>query len=393
MKRSFGQFLYYQIFGIEIKPIAIKLDKNESYKTTEHDPLINFIIYLADLFTNYCLPYRLSPVSLAIPGLVLNAIVFLLVYTSAQLERYHYVLWLISRYFTYVFDMIDGKQARRNKSQSLARHYWDHWCDTINVAMSSMILIRIYPEDFKYRIPSTILMSMNPMGFYVNFFRYYCTGQLIEPYTLHLWHYVYVLCLSVPVIVFDTKILTNIDFQVMLATLSAVYTIAYIMKFIDYIISIIKSSLFSIKLFLMIFLSPVIWCSVYLIVTINQSTINCPLESVTFRCLAIFVFCNYAMHVHYQQLINESTHFLTIDSLIFILSLFVLTITDCYYRLVLLIILLTMILSIDFIRVVIRLKTFIDEHPDMGFSLLIVTKNNMKHIDNIINDKSHAHAS
>jgi len=379
-RQSFGQFLSYQI-----KPIPIKLDQNESYKKTQHDPIVNSIDYLAGLFTNYCLPYRLSPVILALPGLLLNTILFLSTYTSIRLERYHYVLWLISRYLTYFFDMIDGKQARRNKSQSLARHYWDHWCDTMNIAMSTMTLIRIYPEDFKYRIPSTVLVSMTPMGFYVNFFRYYCTGQLIEPYTLHLWHYVYVLCLSAPVIVFDTEIPMNIDFQVMLATLSAVYTIVYIMEFIEYIISISRSPLFSIKLFLMIFLPTFIWISVYVIVIINQTTIDCPTEQIIFRCFAIFILSNHAINVHYQQLINESAHFLTIDSFIFIFSLFVLTINDCHCRLILLSILLTFLLSAYFIRLIVRLRTFIDKHPDMGFPLLIVTKDNMKNIDNITN--------
>lgn len=389
---SFILLLYCKIFGTEIKPITIKLDKNESYKKSEHDPIINTIIYLSDLLTNYCLPYRLSPIIISIPGLIFNIILLISVYTSSQLYRYHYILWFISRYLTYILDMIDGKQARRNNSQSLARHYWDHWCDTINIAISSMIIIKLYPEYFKYRLPTTVLMSMTPIGFYVNFFRYYCTGELIEPYTLHLWHYVYVLALSIPVIIYDITILDNTDYQVMLATLSAVYTICFISKFIDYIISIVKSSLFSMKLFLMILLSPLIWIFIYRTVTVYQSTSHYSVEIILFRCLAVLVLCNYSMHVHYNQLVNKATSFLTTDSTIFILSLLTLTTNDCHCHIILIITLISIIILINLIQLVTRLRIFIDKYPEIGFPICIVNGNNIK-CDKIITNGKNVHVS
>ena len=164
-KSSLMASLYYQIFGIEIKPSILQLDKKESYKKLERDPIIKTIVYLADLFTNYCLPYRLSPIIISVPGFVLNLILLILVHTSGNLYRYHYVLWLIGQYLTYIFDIIDGKQARRNASQSLARHYWDHWCDTMNMVLSGLTIVRLYPPNLIYRLPSTALMAMTPMGF------------------------------------------------------------------------------------------------------------------------------------------------------------------------------------------------------------------------------------
>ncbi|CAF1163991.1 unnamed protein product [Didymodactylos carnosus] len=139
---SIFSLLYYQIFGIIINPSIIILDKNESYKRLDHDRIIKTVIYLSDLFTNKCLPYRLSPTIIPLPGLVLNVTLFMLIYTSSQLYRYYYILWLIVQYGIYI---IDGKQARRNATQSLARHYWDHWCEVLNLAIADLIIIKLYP--------------------------------------------------------------------------------------------------------------------------------------------------------------------------------------------------------------------------------------------------------
>lgn len=385
-KTSFIARLYYQIFGIEIKPTIIQLDKNESYKKIERDPLINALVYLTDLFTNHCLPYRLSPIIISLPGLLLNLILLILVHASESLQRYHYIFWLISQYLTYIFDLMDGKQARRNASQSLARHYWDHWCDTMNLVISGLIIVQLYPQNLKYRLPSTVLMSLAPLGFYTNFFRYYSTGKLVEPYSLHLWNYIYVLFLSLSVIIYDVTIFNNIDYQIILGTLSMIYTIYFLKTFGEHMISIINSPIFSIKLFLMIFLSPFIWTSTIIIINLYELTNNCALEKIFFRSLALLILCNYVMTVHYRQLINQSTPFLTIDSFLFILSLCTLFIPSCIGNLILINVLISIILSINIVRLVTRLKIFINMFPEIGFPIFVISEKKLEYNNNISND-------
>ncbi|CAF2519689.1 unnamed protein product [Rotaria sp. Silwood2] len=115
--------LYYQTIGIRIKPNTIVLDKDESYKKLHHDRLIKSFMYLCDLLTHHCLPSQLSSIIIPIPGLILHIALFIFVYLSTEISRLHYILWMIVEYFIYILDIIDGKQARRNGTQSLARHF------------------------------------------------------------------------------------------------------------------------------------------------------------------------------------------------------------------------------------------------------------------------------
>ena len=115
--------------------------------------------------------------------------------------------------------------------------------------------------------------------------------------------------LSVSVIIYDVTIFDNRDYQIILATLSILYALCFLMKFVEHMTSIIYSPMFSIKLFLMIFLSPSVWIFTNIMINFYELTDDCALEKILFRTLSLLVLCNYVMNVHYKQLTDQSTPF------------------------------------------------------------------------------------
>lgn len=386
-KSSFFSRLYYQTIGIQLKPSVILLDKNESYKRLHRDRLIKTLVYLCDLITNYCLPYRLSPMIIPIPGFLLQVTLFILVHTTCQLTRFHYAFWFVLQYLIYALDMIDGKQARRNGTQSLARHFWDHGFDILDTSLASLILLKLYPFGMNYRLPSIVLLLVQGYEFYKCFIVYYCTGILIERFTAHMWYYIYVSFLSFSVFIFNVDVLNNKDYQIALATLSIVLIFGIFLYLLDDIYYVSKSPMFSIKLCIIILLSPCISVAVYVIIDYYKN-INIYLPDMLFyRASYLVVIASYNLDIHYHQLINESPSLITIELLIYILSLFTILIHNSIANIVLMSILIFVLLLVTLIKFTIRLRVLIKMYPDIGFPILIVNGNNNEYHNNITNNK------
>ncbi|WP_143177353.1 CDP-alcohol phosphatidyltransferase family protein [Cystobacter ferrugineus] len=112
-----------------LEPHELVLDKQQSYKRPEEDALVRTLREGGRRAAVRYLPYRRSPVILGMPGLLLHLFLLAAVHTFER-ARWRYGLWVICRVLHFCLDAMDGTQARRNGTQSTARHFWDHGSST-----------------------------------------------------------------------------------------------------------------------------------------------------------------------------------------------------------------------------------------------------------------------
>jgi ethanolaminephosphotransferase len=203
-----------------LEPHVLVLDKQQSYKRLEEDALIRLLREGCRHAVRY-LPYRLSPVVLGLPGLLLHAFLLVAVHTFER-ARWMYALWVVCRVLHFCLDCMDGIQARRNGTQSTARHFWDHWIDVVNSAMAVMIVAQLGPRQGVYLLPYVLLTTTGQLFFYLGLCRYFATGVMREPYINHLWNYVFCLFLGLSVYLQGLEVLEIPSFQQVYALLSVV---------------------------------------------------------------------------------------------------------------------------------------------------------------------------
>src|SRR5687767_6866200 len=86
-----------------LKPHVLVLDAQQSYKRLEEDALIRVVREHCRHFALRRLPYRLSPVILGLPGLLLHLFLLAAVHTFER-ARWMYVLWVVCRVLHFCLD-------------------------------------------------------------------------------------------------------------------------------------------------------------------------------------------------------------------------------------------------------------------------------------------------
>ncbi|WP_179956316.1 CDP-alcohol phosphatidyltransferase family protein [Melittangium boletus] len=290
------------------------LDKQQSYKRPEEDALIRMLREGCRHFAIHCLPYRLSPVVLGLPGLVLHVFLLAAVHTFER-ARWMYGLWVICRVLHFCLDSMDGTLARRNGTQSTARHFWDHWVDVANSAMAVMIVAQLGPRQSLYFVPYVLLTATGQLFFYLGLCRYFATGIMRDPYINHLWNYVFCLFLGLAVCIHDVAILSDRDFQLAYTLLSLVVFGCGFWCLLQDLVLMFRSRLSSVRFYVRILAAPALILGIYGVWMRHWSDVF------SARALVAVAMSSLAVGVHARQLVNKSPAWLTVEGALFLLVL------------------------------------------------------------------------
>lgn len=294
-----------------LEPHVLVLDAHQSYKRLEEDALIRFAREKCKRFAVHQLPYRLSPVVLGLPGLLLHLFLLAAVHVFEH-ARWMYALWVLCRVLHFCLDAMDGTQARRNGTQSTARHFWDHWVDVMNSAMAVLIVAQLGPRQGFVFLPYVLLTATGQTFFYLGLCRYYATGLMRDPYINHLWNYVFCLFLGLPVCLFGLSILQEPWFQVTYSLLSLVAFGAGFWSLVQDLVLLSRSPLSSARFYVRILLAPVLILGLYLLWLRGGSDVF------TTRALVALAMGSLAVGVHARQLINRPPAWLTAECVLFL---------------------------------------------------------------------------
>jgi ethanolaminephosphotransferase len=297
-----------------LEPHVLVLDTQQSYKRPEEDAFIRFAREECRSFAVRRLPYRLSPVVLGVPGLLLHLFLLAAVHTFER-ARWMYALWVFCRVLHFCLDAMDGTQARRNGTQSTARHFWDHWVDVMNSAMAVLIVAQLGPRQGVFFLPYILLTATGQAFFYLGLCRYYATGIMRDPYINHLWNYVFCLFLGLSVCLFDVSILEEPCFQLTYSLLSVVAFGAGFWSLVRDVVLMLRSPLSSLHFYARILLAPVLILGLYVSWMRGWSDVF------SARALVALAMGSLAVGVHARQLVNQPPAWLTAESMLFLLVL------------------------------------------------------------------------
>lgn len=345
-----------------LAPHVLVLDMQQSYKRPEEDALVRVVRDACRNFAVRHLPYRLSPVVLGLPGLLLHLFLLAAVH-SFERARWMYALWVLCRVLHFCLDAMDGTQARRNGTQSTARHFWDHWVDVMNSAMAVLIVARLGPLQGVPLLPYVLLTATGQTFFYLGLCRYYATGIMRDPYINHLWNYVFCLFLGLSVCVGGVSVLETPGFQLTYSLLSVVAFGAGFWSLVQDLVLMYRSPLSSLHFYVRILLAPVLVLGVYLLWLRHWSDVF------SARALVAIAMGSLAVGVHARQLVNKPPAWLTAECVLFLLvlplSALPAPLQPALHHGLLLAMVLTLVISM-----VLYLREMISQYPEIGFPLL-----------------------
>ncbi|HZH13638.1 MAG TPA: CDP-alcohol phosphatidyltransferase family protein [Archangium sp.] len=345
-----------------LEPHVLVLDTQQSYKRLEEDALIRVVREECRHFAVHHLPYRLSPVILGIPGLLLHLFLLAAAHTFER-ARWMYALWVVCRVLHFCLDAMDGTQARRNGTQSTARHFWDHWVDVMNSAMAVLIVAQLGPRQGVYFLPYILLTATGQLFFYLGLCRYFATGVMRDPYINHLWNYVFCLFLGLSVCVGGMELLEQPFFQVLYTGLSVLAFGVGFWSLLQDLVLMYRSPLSSLRFYVRILTAPALILGVYVTWLRDWSDVF------SARALVSLAMSSLAVGVHARQLVNKPPAWLTTESALFLLvlplsGLPVVLQPELHHGL-LGVMVLTMLISM-----VRHLREMISQYPEIGFPLV-----------------------
>ncbi|MFE8596674.1 CDP-alcohol phosphatidyltransferase family protein [Archangium violaceum] len=345
-----------------LEPHELVLDKQQSYKRLEEDALIRVVREECRHFAVHHLPYRLSPIVLGIPGLLLHLFLLAAVHTFER-ARWMYALWVVCRVLHFCLDAMDGTQARRNGTQSTARHFWDHWVDVMNSAMAVLIVAQLGPRQGVYFLPYILLTATGQLFFYLGLCRYFATGVMRDPYINHLWNYVFCLFLGLSVCVFGVGILEEPAFQLTYALASLVAFGAGAWSLLQDAVLMYRSPLSSPRFYVRILTAPALILGLYVTWLRDWSDVF------SARALVALAMSSLAVGVHARQLVNKPPAWLTVESVLFLLviplSVVPVALQPALHHGLLLVMVLTLVISMCR-----YLREMISQYPEIGFPLV-----------------------
>jgi ethanolaminephosphotransferase len=347
---------------LELKPHVLVLDEQQSYKRLEEDALIRTLREGCRHFAVRHLPYRLSPVILGLPGLLLHLFLLIAVHTFER-ARWMYALWILCRVLHFCLDAMDGTQARRNGTQSTARHYWDHWVDVANSAMAVLIVARLGPHLGPSSLPFLLLTATGQLFFYLGLCRYFATGIMRDPYINHLWNYIFCLLLGLSVCLGGVEVLERPDFQWLYTLATFVAFGAGFWSLLRDVLLMSRSPLASVRFFVRILAAPLLILGLY--VTYLQSGS----DALSTRALVVLAMGSLTVGIHSRQLVNEAPAWLTIESVLFLLVLPLSAVPperqSAFHHGLLGLMVLVMVLQL-----VRSLQAMVSQYPEIGFPLV-----------------------
>ena len=296
---------------LELKPHVLVLDEQQSYKRLEEDALIRKLREGCRHFVVHYLPYRLSPVVLGLPGFLLHLLLLIAVHTLER-ARWMYALWIVCRVLHFCLDCMDGTQARRNGTQSTARHFWDHWIDVANSAMAVMIVARLGPQLGLSSLPFLLLTTTGLLFFYLGLCRYFATGIMRDPYINHLWNYIFCLLLGVSVCLGGVELLEQPGFQRLFTLATFVAFAVGFWSLLRDLQLLSRSPLASAAFFARILAAPVLILGLYLTCLQGWSEVLCA------RALVALAMGSLTVGIHSRQLVNKAPAWLTVESVLFL---------------------------------------------------------------------------
>ena len=345
-----------------LEPHVLVLDSQQSYKRLEEDALIRGVREECRHFAVRHLPYRLSPVILGVPGLLLHLFLLAAVHTFER-ARWMYVLWVVCRVLHFCLDAMDGTQARRNGTQSTARHFWDHWVDVMNSAMAVLIVAQLGPRQAVYFLPYILLTATGQLFFYLGLCRYFATGVMRDPYINHLWNYVFCLFLGLSVCIGGMRVLEEPGFQLTYTVLSAVAFGAGLWSLLQDLVLMYRSPLSSLRFYVRILTAPALILGLYVTWLRDWSDVF------SARALVAIAMGSLAVGVHARQLVNKPPAWLTAESALFLLVIplsgLPLALQPTLRHGLLLVMVLMMVISM-----VRSLREMISQYPEIGFPLI-----------------------
>ena len=342
---------------LALQPQVLVLDPAQSYKRVEEDALIRALREACRRAVG-ALPYRLSPVIMGLPGLLLHVFLLVAVHTLER-ARWMYGLWIVCRVLHFCLDCMDGTQARRNGTQSTARHFWDHWVDVVNSAMAVMIVARLGPQQGVY-FPYLLLIVTGPLFFYLGLCRYYATGILRDPYINHLWNYVFCLFLGLSVCLRGLGILEDPSFQYTYKLLSCLtFGVGFHCMLTD-VLLLSEAPLFSWRFCVRILTAPVLVLGLYALWLRHSSD---PLPARALMALAMSSLC---VDIHARQLLDKPPEGLTPESGLFLLTLPLSALLPAHQPLIQRVVLCLMA-GVMLLQLVRYLREMISQYPEIGF--------------------------
>eukprot|EP00127_Corallochytrium_limacisporum_P003301 Clim_evm150s147 gene=Clim_evmTU150s147 len=191
-----------EVQDITNKPTAVQLDRSQTYKRKHVDPFVKWLEKKIRKATTK-VPVWISPNFFTLPGMILHILTLcLLIFEEcpSTLPLYEtprcvphqwiYGLWMFTICITWILDVVDGEHARNTKTQSPARHYFDHIFDAFNLCVAGIISGMIAPPVIAAPIYSVVLITAS--SFQLTFIAYYATGCMRVPYVVHYGNYVHV---------------------------------------------------------------------------------------------------------------------------------------------------------------------------------------------------------
>lgn len=347
---------------LELKPHVLVLDQQQSYKRLEEDALVRTLREGCRGFALRHLPYRLSPVILGLPGLLLHLVLLIAVHTLEH-ARWMYGLWVVCRVLHFCLDAMDGTQARRNGTQSTARHFWDHWVDVANSAMAVMIVAQLGPRQGLSLMPYLLLTTTGQLFFYLGLCRYFATGVMRDPYINHLWNYVFCLFLGLSVCVQGLDVLTWPLFQQVYAVLSLTAFGAGFWSLLRDVLLMARSRLSSVAFYVRILAAPLLILGLY--VTCLRSWD----DVFSARALVAIAMSSLTVGIHSRQLVNKAPAWVTPESALFLLVL-PLSRLPLALQPALRHGLLGVMVGVMLLQLVRALREMVAQYPEIGFPLV-----------------------
>ncbi len=345
-----------------LQPHELILDVKQSYKRLEEDRLIRAVRKACKHIAIHHLPYRLSPVVLGVPGLLLHLTMLVSVYTFER-APWMYGLWIFSRAVHFCLDAMDGTQARRNGTQSTARHFWDHWVDVINASMAVLIVARLGPSQEVSFTPYLLLTATGQLFFYLGLCRYFATGFMREPYVNHLWNYVFCLFLGLSVCLCGTAILESPAFQRAYAFLSLVAFGFGLWALLRDVVLIHRSPLASLRFYARILLAPA------LIVCLYVGWLQHWSSTLSVRAMVALAMGSLAVSIHSRQLVNKPPAWLTVEGALLLLLVLLPWVPSPLHAALCHGVLALMVLAMV-VGLLLHLRKMIQQYPEIGFPLV-----------------------
>jgi ethanolaminephosphotransferase len=342
-----------------LEPHVLVLDKQQSYKRPEEDALIRTLREGCRRAAVRYLPYRLSPVILGMPGLLLHLFLLAAVHTFER-ARWMYGLWVLCRVLHFCLDAMDGTQARRNGTQSTARHFWDHWVDVANSAMAVMIVARLGPQQGVSFMPYILLTATGQLFFYLGLCRYFATGIMRDPYINHLWNYVFCLFLGLSVCLQGVELLDTRGFQLTYALASVAAFGCGFVSLVKDLLLMSRSRLSSARFYVRILTAPALILGIHVLWLQGSSDVFCA------RALVALAMSSLAVDIHARQLVNKAPGWLTTEAALFLLVLPLSALPSPLQPALHRGLLLVMVLA-TVIHLVRYLREMIAQYPEIGF--------------------------